>query len=135
MNKRPLSPHLSIYKKQISSGVSIIGRLCGIYVYALTIILLWSMIVSIYKYNNPSIPFYLIVMALHASTPVFSFISYIVLFVTVFCFTFFSGTMIRHILWDHNIALELKTSSILGYIITAFACLASIVVVSLVSIM
>ncbi len=135
MNKRPLSPHLSIYKKQISSGVSILGRLCGIYVYALTIILLWSMIVSIYKYNNPSIPFYLIVMALHASTPVFSFISYIVLFVTVFCFTFFSGTMIRHILWDHNIALELKTSSILGYIITAFACLASIVVVSLVSIM
>ena len=135
MNKRPLSPHLSIYKKQITSGVSIIGRLCGVYVYFFTIVLLWSMIVSIYKYNNPSIPFYLIVMALHASTPVFSFISYIILFVTVFCITFFTGTMIRHILWDHNLALELKTSSILGYIITALACFTSIVVVSLVSIM
>jgi glycosyltransferase involved in cell wall biosynthesis len=30
MNKRPLSPHLSIYKKQITSGVSIIGRLVPI---------------------------------------------------------------------------------------------------------
>ena len=135
MNKRPLSPHISIYKKQITSGVSIIGRLCGVYVYFFTIVLFWSMIVSIYKYNNPSIPFYLVVMALHASTPVFSFISYIILFVTVFCITFFTGTMIRHILWDHNLALELKTSSILGYIITALACFAPIVVISLVSIM
>ncbi len=135
MNKRPLSPHLSIYKKQITSGVSIVGRMCGIYVYFFTIVLFWSMIVSIYKYNNPSIPFYLVIMALHASTPIVSFISYIILFVTVFCITFFTGTMIRHILWDHNLALELKTSSILGYIITAISCVAPIVVISWVSIM
>ena len=135
MNKRPLSPHISIYKKQITSGVSIVGRMSGIYVYFFTIVLFWSMIVSIYKYNNPSIPFYLVIMALHASTPIVSFISYAILFATVFCVTFFTGTMIRHILWDHNLALELKTSSILGYIITAISCVAPIVVISWVSIM
>ncbi len=135
MKTRPLSPHLSIYKKQITSGTSIIGRLCGIYVYFFIIAFLWAMIISIYKYNNPSIPFYIIIMALKASTPIISFLSYIILFTTIFALIFFSGTMIRHILWDHNLALDLKTASIIGYIITALACFVPIVVVSIISLM
>ena len=133
MKKGPLSPHLSIYKPQITSISSIIGRLCGIYTYIFIISLLWSIIISIYKYNNPSIPFYIAIMAIKTSVPFISFILYSILFITTFCITFFSGTMIRHILWDYNLALELKTASFLGYIITAVSCFFAITTVSIVA--
>jgi succinate dehydrogenase/fumarate reductase cytochrome b subunit len=72
-------------------------------------------------------------MAIKTSVPFISFILYSILFITTFCITFFSGTMIRHILWDYNIALELKTASFLGYIITAFSCFFAITTVSIVA--
>jgi succinate dehydrogenase / fumarate reductase cytochrome b subunit len=117
MVKRPLSPHLSIYKPQLTSVTSIIGRLCGIYTYILVIVALWAIITSIYRYNNASMPLYAIVMFLKSSSPVLSIIAYIITFVTLFCVTFFSGTLIRHILWDYGFALDVKRSNSIAYAI------------------
>ncbi len=135
MSVRPLSPHLSVYKPQITSGTSIIGRLCGIYTYIFLIISLWSLIFSIYKYTNPLIPLYIAIMVIKTSAPVVSVIAYLILFITVFCVTFFTGTLVRHILWDHNFALELKTASIIGYIIVASSVFLSILAVVLIALM
>lgn len=135
MLEKPLSPHLSIYKPQITSITSIIGRLCGIYTYFIAILLFWMITFSIYKYNSPLVPIYIIIMAIKTSTLFISLVLYVMLFITTFCVTFFAGTLIRHILWDHNIALELKTASTIGYIIIASATLLSITVVSLIAIM
>jgi succinate dehydrogenase / fumarate reductase cytochrome b subunit len=135
MSTRPLSPHLSVYKPQITSGTSIIGRLCGIYTYIFIIISLWSLIFSIYKYTNPLIPLYIAIMVIKTSAPIVSVISYLILFTTVFCITFFTGTLIRHILWDHNLALELKTASVIGYITIASSAFLSILTVVLIALM
>jgi succinate dehydrogenase / fumarate reductase, cytochrome b subunit len=134
MSNRPLSPHLSIYKPQITSGTSIIGRLCGIYVYAFLIISLWSIVFSIYKYTNPTIPLYIVVMALKASTPLFSAFSYLILFITLFCVIFYTGTLVRHIMWDHNLALELKSASVFGYLIIAISVVTAIGAVAFIAI-
>lgn len=66
-------------------------------------------------------PIYMVIMLLKASSPFVTAFAYCTTFVTVFCVTFFTGTMIRHILWDHDIAMELKSSVIIGYIIVAIA--------------
>lgn len=129
MSNRPLSPHLSVYKPQITSGISIIGRLCGIYVYAFLIFAFWSVVFSTYKYTNPTIPLYIIVMALKASTPLVSAFSYALLFVTVFATVFYMGTLIRHIMWDHNLLLELKSATVCGYLIVALSAVVSIAAV------
>ncbi|MFT4967873.1 MAG: succinate dehydrogenase / fumarate reductase cytochrome b subunit [Candidatus Deianiraeaceae bacterium] len=126
LNNRPLSPHLSIYKPQITSSVSIIGRMSGVYVYLFLIISLWLVIYSTYEYTSPMVILYIVLLALKVSTPLISVISYIILIVTVFCFTFFSGTLIRHILWDHSLLLDLKSSSVFGYLIIAFSVLLSV---------
>lgn len=128
MVKRPISPHLSVYKPHahITSFTSIAGRACGIYTYLFVIVVLWFVITSIYRYNNPTMPVYMLIMLLKASSPLITVVAYIGTFVTVFCVTFFTGTMIRHILWDHDIALDLRSSVILGYVIIALAVIVPI---------
>ncbi len=74
-------------------------------------------------------------MAIKTSAPIVSVIAYLILFITVFCVTFFTGTLIRHILWDHNLALELKTASVIGYIIIASSVFLSILAVALIALM
>jgi len=130
MVKRPLSPHLSIYKPQMTSVTSIIGRLCGIYTYLFVIVALWMIIVSIYRYNNPTMPIYMLVMLLKGSSPILTVIYYIITCITVFCLTFFSGTMIRHILWDHDIALNVRHANTIGYFIMISSIVAPLYVVA-----
>ncbi len=47
-DKRPLSPHISIYKWQITSVLSIAHRLSGIAIYIGAILLAWWIIANIY---------------------------------------------------------------------------------------
>ncbi|ABV73076.1 Succinate dehydrogenase cytochrome b-556 subunit [Rickettsia canadensis str. McKiel] len=49
-NKRPISPHLSIYKMQISSTLSILHRITGVALFFAVSILAWWLILS--KYDN-----------------------------------------------------------------------------------
>lgn len=65
-------------------------------------------------------------MALKTSAPAVSATLYGILFVTVFCSVFYLGTLIRHVLWDYGVGLDLKTASVLGYLIVAFAAVISI---------
>jgi succinate dehydrogenase / fumarate reductase cytochrome b subunit len=44
--QRPLSPHLSIYKVQMSSGLSMIHRLSGIFLFFASSVIVWWMILS-----------------------------------------------------------------------------------------
>lgn len=45
---RPLSPHLSIYKPQITSVLSISHRLTGVALYIGVLVLVWWMVMKIY---------------------------------------------------------------------------------------
>lgn len=131
----PLSPHLSIYKPQITSAVSILGRMCGIYTYFFILLSFWFVIFSIYQYTNPVVPLYMAIMAIKISTPLVATFSYIMLFVTAFCLTFYTGTLLRHICWDHNTFLSLKSSSIFGYIIIGVSIILAIIAVLFVAIL
>ena len=48
LKNRPLSPHLSIYKLQLTSGLSILHRITGAYLYCGIIVLAWVIFSLVY---------------------------------------------------------------------------------------
>jgi succinate dehydrogenase / fumarate reductase cytochrome b subunit len=52
---RPLSPHLSIYKPQTSSVLSILHRITGVGLFLGILLLLWWIILGIYSSFDPNL--------------------------------------------------------------------------------
>ena len=52
---RPLSPHLGIYKWQLTMTLSILHRLSGVMLYAGVIAFAWWIVLSVYSSLNPNI--------------------------------------------------------------------------------
>ncbi|MFP3015994.1 MAG: succinate dehydrogenase, cytochrome b556 subunit [Wolbachia sp.] len=99
MSDRPLSPHLQIYKVQVTSFFSIMHRLTGILLFLLLMILSWYFILHVY------FPELLIVRYLNALlfTSVAK-LAYVLCFIS-FVYHFLNG--IRHLLWDVGLNLEI----------------------------
>ncbi len=99
MSDRPLSPHLQIYKVQVTSFFSIMHRLTGILLFLLLMILSWYFILHVY------FPELLIVRYLNALLfPPVAKLAYVLCFIS-FVYHFLNG--IRHLLWDVGLNLEI----------------------------
>lgn len=98
--RRPLSPHLQIYKPQISSGTSIINRATGIALSVGLILMVWWLVAAA---SGPK-----------AFAAAQGFIGSPIGLILLFGWTvslwyhFFNG--IRHLLWDTGWGYEIKTS-------------------------
>jgi|TARA_B110000259_G_C13979805_1_gene388166 succinate dehydrogenase / fumarate reductase cytochrome b subunit len=105
--KNPLSPHLQIYRWQISSLLSITHRIVGIVnVVAITLICLWSISLLFGDKNYQTINIF--------------FQSFFGKFFTVclsWSFSFQILNEIRHLMWDLGYGFGLKVSRITGVII------------------
>lgn len=99
---RPLSPHLSIYKPQITSVLSITHRLTGVALYAGVFVLAWGIIMGVYSQCN-------CIFAL-LTTPV-GLVS-----VAGWSFALFYHLCngIRHLFWDMGKGFELETVTASG---------------------
>jgi succinate dehydrogenase / fumarate reductase cytochrome b subunit len=100
----PLSPHLQIYKWQISSLLSIAHRIVGVInILAITIICLWSLSLSLGAENYLNINIF--------------FQSFFGKFVAVgLCWTFSFHILneLRHLFWDLGYGFDLQISKITG---------------------
>ena len=106
-NKRPLSPHIQIYRWHVSSLVSISHRITGIInIIAITLICLWVSLIFISENNHEMINLFL-------SSKIGKFI---VLGLT-WSFSFQILSEIRHLIMDLGYGFELKTSKITGLIV------------------
>lgn len=97
--RRPLSPHLQIYKPQITSGLSILHRITGVALSAGTLMLVWwlgAAATSDAAYAN-------------ASWFLRSPIGYLVLFgwTVALWYHFLAG--VRHLVWDAGFGYDLPT--------------------------
>lgn len=103
MSNRPLSPHLEIYKVQVTSFFSIMHRLTGILLFLLLIIFSWYFILYVYS------PKLVVVRCLNVLlfTPLAK-LAYILCFIS-FMYHFLNG--IRHLLWDAGLNLEIASVS------------------------
>ena len=105
--KNPLSPHLQIYRWQVSSLLSITHRISGVInLLALIFILFWLLVLS-FGENN----YELFLILINSFLGKFILIG----FSWSMCFHILSG--IRHLMWDFGYGFEIRTANVSGIIV------------------
>ena len=114
----PLSPHLQIYKPQVTSILSISHRVSGFALNFSLIILVFGLLCTALgeEYYN----FFIFIIK--------SFPSKIIIFLTILGFSYHLFNGIRHIIWDFGFFLENKSSAIFGYLIIFLALVSSVII-------
>ena len=106
-NKSPLSPHIQVYRWQISSLVSISHRITGIInIIAISLICLWISLIFFSESNYETINLLLNSMVG----------KFIILGIT-WSFSFQILSEIRHLFMDLGYGFELRTTKISGLIV------------------
>ena len=106
-NKKPLSPHIQIYRWHISSLLSITHRISGVInLLALILIFFWLIALSLGESNYES--FLLIIN---------SFIGKFILIGFTWSMSFQLLSGLRHLIWDLGYGFEIKTANISGIIV------------------
>lgn len=115
---RPLSPHLQIYKPQLTSVMSILHRACGVFlVFGLFLVsaLLFSVALGEGAYNA-------VVSLLETRLGTFALFGW-----SVALFYHLSNG-IRHLLWDTGRLFRLKDAYLGGYLVFAMTVLLTCIV-------
>ena len=104
---RPTSPHLQIYKPQLTSVLSISHRITGVTLSLFSISIPASLIIIFLGQD------YFNILINIMMNPLIKFLLLGVLFSTIY--HLLNG--IRHLFWDYGLGLSLKDSYISGYIV------------------
>tara|TARA_Y100001970_G_scaffold250110_1_gene321497 strand:+ start:852 stop:1238 length:387 start_codon:yes stop_codon:yes gene_type:complete len=106
-SNNPLSPHLQIYRWQVSSLLSITHRISGVInLLALILIFFWLLVLS-FGENN----YELFLISIN------SFFGKFVLIGFTWSMNFHLLSGIRHLIWDLGYGFEIKTANISGVIV------------------
>ncbi len=115
--ERPLSPHIQIYRPQITSGLSIFHRITGVALTLGTLLLTWWLVSAAY---GPEA---------FATAQAFlgSLIGQLVLWGFTFAVFYHLANGVRHLLWDFGWGFELEQVRFSGIVMLAFAAVATLV--------
>ena len=103
-NNNPLSPHLQIYRWQISSLLSITHRIVGVFnFFAIALICLWVLLITFNQGNYSTI--YDILNSIFGKFLAISL---------CWTFSFHILNEIRHLFWDAGYGFDLKIAKITG---------------------
>lgn len=102
---RPLSPHLSIYRPQLTSVTSILTRITG------NALLLGALLIVWWFLAAATSPEYFAV----ADGVITSWFGDLVMFLSLWALWYHSLAGIRHLIWDSARGLDLETAYRLGY--------------------
>ena len=105
-NNNPLSPHLQIYKWQISSLLSITHRIVGVInIFAITLICIWTLSLLLGEGS-------------YEITKIFlrSFFGKFIIVFLCWTFSFHILNELRHLIWDVGYGYDLKVAKITGII-------------------
>ncbi len=119
MDSRPLSPHLQIYRWQLTSVMSILHRLSGM---ALLGIIL-ELIAGLYCLSQGE-SFYTPFLVLLQSWPIQS-----LNIISIFCLTYHFFNGIRHLFWDIGWGLEVSTVYKSGYAVLIVTFIVSLILI------
>ena len=111
MTNRPISPHLQVYKPQLTSVLSILHRITGVALAVGTILLVYWLIAAA---SGPE-------AFAGAEALIGSWLGRILLFGWTFALYFHLTNGIRHLFWDAGFGFELKTVYASGWTVVALA--------------
>jgi succinate dehydrogenase / fumarate reductase cytochrome b subunit len=113
---RPLSPHLQVYKPQLTSVLSILHRAAGIALAVGTLLLVWWLVAAATGENA------------FADVQAFigSWIGKLLLLGWSFAIFYHTCNGIRHLFWDAGRGYELETAYATGRIVVAAAIILTI---------
>ena len=120
-NKKPLSPHIQIYRWHISSLVSISHRITGIInIIAISFICLWSSWLIFGEGNYNIINFFLS-----------SFFGKFITLGLVWSFSFQILSEIRHIVMDMGYGFDLQTTRLTGLVVIFGSLILTVLIYSI----
>ena len=114
--ERPLSPHLQIYRPQITSVLSIAHRLTGVALTLGTLLLTWWLVSAAYGPNAFA----------DAQAFVGSWVGQVLLWAFTFALFYHLGNGIRHLAWDFGWGFELSELRASAIAMLAFAAAGSL---------
>ncbi|MDG7056389.1 MAG: succinate dehydrogenase, cytochrome b556 subunit [Wolbachia endosymbiont of Meromenopon meropis] len=119
MNNRPLSPHIQIYKVQVTSFFSFMHRLTGILLFFLLTVFSWYFVLRFY------FPGSFIVRCLDILLS--GFIAKLIYIICFISFLYHVLNGVRHLLWDAGFNLEITSASKSAVILTIILLFSTIV--------
>ncbi len=114
---RPLSPHLQIYRPQITSVLSILHRLTGVALTFGTLLLTWWLVAAAYGPEEFA----------DAQAFLGSWFGHLILWGFTFAVFYHLANGVRHLLWDFGWGFEIEQVRLTGIIVVAFAAGATLV--------
>jgi succinate dehydrogenase / fumarate reductase, cytochrome b subunit len=114
---RPLSPHLQVYRPQITSVLSILHRITGVALTIGTILLTWWLVAAAYGPEQ------------FANVQGFlgSLFGQVLLWGFTFCLFYHLCNGIRHLLWDFGWGFEIAQVRMSGIVMVAAAVVLTVV--------
>lgn len=114
---RPLSPHLQVYRPQITSVLSILHRITGVALTFATLLLTWWLVAAAYGPEQ------------FASAQAFlgSWFGQLVLWGFTFAVFYHLANGVRHLLWDFGWGFEIAQVRTTGIAVVAFAAVATVI--------
>lgn len=124
--KRPTSPHLQIYRWNISSLTSIMHRATGVLLYFSIVAIVWYVIYYAYQIN-------LATSEEACDCPwraIFEKVFMLAAIFVTFSLYYHFCNGIRHLFWDIGKGFQIKTARTNGYLVVISALLLTIITVS-----
>ena len=115
LKKRPLSPHLTIYKPQITSILSIMHRITGASMFFGVIFLSW--LVNAILMQTTGLSFFETDFGRILDNLLFR----IMLMGLIYCLYYHSLNGVRHLFWDLGIGINNKAVSVSGVVVVTVA--------------
>ena len=106
---RPLSPHLTIYRPQLTSMTSILTRITGNALLVSALLVVWWFLAA------ATSPDYFAT----ADAVLTSWFGDLVMTLSLWGLWYHSLAGLRHLIWDQGIALDVPTAEKLGWVIIA----------------
>lgn len=116
---RPLSPHLSIYRPQLTSMTSILTRITGNAMLISALLIVWWFLAA------ASGPDYFAI----ANGFMTSWFGDLVMFFSVLGLWYHTLAGVRHLIWDNAIMMDIQTAEKLGW-----ACIGGSVLLTLITV-
>ena len=119
---RPLSPHLTIYRPQLTSISSILVRITGNAILVAELLIVWWFLAAA---TSPE--YYAI-----ADAVLTSWVGDLVLFLSLWGLWYHTLGGVRHLIWDNAVGLDLDTAYKLGYAVIGGSVFLTLLTVALI---